>query len=70
MTSATKNIGTEIRERREVLRLSREGLAYKAGVAHKTIERIESGKVRPRRATLTVIESALASTEADLAGAV
>lgn len=60
MTTANKQeIGQAIRERREALGLSREGLAYKAGIAHKTVERIEAGLVRPRRATLTVIEQAL-----------
>lgn len=60
MTNATpKQIGKDLRERREALGLSREGLAYKAGVSHKTLERIEAGMVMPRRATLTVIEQAL-----------
>jgi transcriptional regulator with XRE-family HTH domain len=60
MTPATEtHIGTQIREKREALNLSREGLAYRAGVAHKTIERIEAGKSQPRRATLAMIEAAL-----------
>jgi ribosome-binding protein aMBF1 (putative translation factor) len=64
VTPATKtDIGQRIRQEREALGLSREGLAYKAGVAAKTIERIEAGKVMPRRATLTVIETALAGCE-------
>lgn len=54
------NAGEEIREAREAVGLSREGLAYKAGVALRTIERIESGEVSPRRATLVVIRQALA----------
>lgn len=64
MADASKSTGARIRDRREVLGLSREGLAYKAGVAHKTIERIEAGKAEPRRATLAVIEAALEAVEA------
>lgn len=60
MTSARDiSIGKRIQARREALGLSREGLAYKAGIAHKTVERIEAGQSIPRRATLAVIEQAL-----------
>lgn len=52
-------IGADIQKRREALALSREGLAYKAGVSLSTIERLEAGKHAPRRATLAVIEAAL-----------
>lgn len=62
-------LGNELRERREVLSLSRLGLAYKAGVDPRTIERIESGQVSPRRATLAVIEGVLSKAEAELAEA-
>lgn len=55
--------GIEIRERREAIGLSREGLAYKSGVSLKTIERIERGDVEPRRATAAVIDSALVKQE-------
>lgn len=51
--------GEGIKERRQALGLSREGLAYKARVSLKTIERIERGENAPRRATLAVIEQAL-----------
>jgi predicted transcriptional regulator len=54
------NAGEEIREARKAIGLSKEGLAYKAGVALSTIERIEAGKVTPRRATLSVIRAVLA----------
>lgn len=65
MTPATKiEIGQRIRQEREALGWSREDLASKAGVAHKTIERIEGGGVQPRRATLRVIEDALSLEEA------
>lgn len=57
------HIGIQIRQRREALGLSREGLAYKAGVSHKTLERLEAGMVTPRRATLSVIEGALGPLE-------
>jgi predicted transcriptional regulator len=62
-----QTLGEEIRQRREALKLSREGLAYKAGVAHKTIERIEAGLVTPRRATLAMIEMALAAEQERMA---
>lgn len=52
---------TDIKTRREALDLSREGLAYLAGLSVRTIERIESGETEPRRATLTVIRMALDS---------
>jgi transcriptional regulator with XRE-family HTH domain len=44
---------------RNTIGLSREGLAFKAGVSFKTIERIERGEVVPRRATLKVIADVL-----------
>lgn len=53
--------GAEIKQSREAIGLSRIGLAYKAEVDLRTIERIEEGKVEPRRSTLAVIESALAA---------
>ena len=59
MDIATTKLGKSIRDRREELGLSREGLAYKAGLAFKTIERIENGQAKPRRATVKVIEDAL-----------
>lgn len=55
--------GKAIRERREAANLSRESLAYSAGVSLKTIERIEREEVEPRRATATVIYSALEAAE-------
>lgn len=61
MTPATDKPAPSLRDRREAVGLSREGLAYKAGLSVKTIERIEAGKSEPRRATLTVIETALAA---------
>lgn len=59
--------GERIREQREALGLSREGLAYKSGVAFKTIERIELGENEPRRATLAMIEQALEAEQAEAA---
>lgn len=56
--------GARIRQTREALGLSRIGLAYKAGVDLRTIERIEADAVVPRRATLAVIEQALAQEAA------
>jgi transcriptional regulator with XRE-family HTH domain len=44
---------------RRAIGLNREGLAFKAGVSFKTIERIERGETVPRRATLKVIADVL-----------
>jgi transcriptional regulator with XRE-family HTH domain len=46
--------------------LSREGLAFKAGVSLRTIERIEAGDVVPRRATAHVLADALGVETSDL----
>lgn len=62
---ANATSGPAIRRAREKAGLSREGLAYKAGLALRTVERIEAGDVQPRRATLTVIEQALAAADAE-----
>jgi predicted transcriptional regulator len=56
--------GGFIRESRERLELSREGLADKAGISLRTLERIEAGEVTARRSTLTVIANALELAEA------
>lgn len=55
--------GVSIQQRRLALGLSREGLAYKAGISLSALERLEAGKHEPRRATLAVIEAALAGDE-------
>lgn len=66
MTPASQtSVGQQIRNRREALGLSVEGLAYKSGVSYKTIERIEAGDNKPRRATQTVIDLALTALEGD-----
>lgn len=46
-------------ELREARNLSREGLADKAGVSLRTIERLEAGVGVPRRATVRVLADAL-----------
>jgi transcriptional regulator with XRE-family HTH domain len=49
-----------VQEVREAQGLSREGLASKAGLSLRTIERLESGEIkRPHRATVAVIATAL-----------
>jgi transcriptional regulator with XRE-family HTH domain len=54
--------GEEIKKIRTELGLSREGLAYKANISVRTVERIELGHTtEPNRATLAVIENALAA---------
>jgi predicted transcriptional regulator len=65
-------VSTEsIQQRREGLGLSREGLADRAQVTLRTIERIEAGEVTPQRSTLRVIDLALeaAAEEASTAEA-
>lgn len=65
MTPASDiSIGDQIRAAREASGLSIAGLAYKAGVSYKTIERLEAGGTTPRPATLKVIELALAEEAA------
>jgi len=57
--------GGEIKQKREALGLSREGLAYKAQLSVRTVERIERGHTpRPNQTTLARIKSALAAEEA------
>jgi predicted transcriptional regulator len=57
--SSVNPSGAELRKSREAVGLSRIGLAYKAEVDLRTIERIEADEVTPRRSTLVVIEGAL-----------
>lgn len=55
-----KPLSERIRDERKAQGLSPEGLAFKAGVSLKTVERIETGAItEPRRATLKVIVDAL-----------
>lgn len=58
-TSASQSAPELVRAAREAKRLSREGLAFKAGVSLKTIERIERGDTFPHRSTQQVIASVL-----------
>lgn len=51
---------------RQRIDLSREGLAFKAGVSFKTIERIETGRVIPHRLTQRAIAGVLNCDPADL----
>jgi transcriptional regulator with XRE-family HTH domain len=50
---------SNVRRVREELGISREGLADKAGVSVRTLERIEAGQTVPRRATIKVLADAL-----------
>ena len=60
MTPPTNiQIGKRIRRDREAAGLSREGLADRAKLSYKTVERIEAGASNPRRSTLHLIEVAL-----------
>lgn len=63
MTPPTPN---PIRAAREQAGLSREALAFKAGVSFKTLERLEAGARSPRRSTLKVIADVLGVEPASL----
>lgn len=52
-------MGDRIRAAREAAGLDPIGLAYKAGVDLRTIQRIEAGEVTPRRSTVAVIDQAI-----------
>lgn len=65
-TASAETFGTEIRQRREALDLSKEDVASRAYISVKTIERLEAGG-SPRRATRQLIEQALAAFEEELA---
>jgi transcriptional regulator with XRE-family HTH domain len=58
-----------VRQAREGLGLSREGLAFKAGLSLRSVERIEAGDTNPHRATVRAIAAALECDPADLAPA-
>jgi transcriptional regulator with XRE-family HTH domain len=57
---------SNVRRVREDRGLSREGLADKAGVSMRTLERIELGQTVPRRATIKVLADALGVEPEDL----
>jgi transcriptional regulator with XRE-family HTH domain len=57
---------SNVRRVREDRGLSREGLADKAGVSMRTLERIELGQTVPRRATIKVLADALGVAPEDL----
>jgi transcriptional regulator with XRE-family HTH domain len=63
---ANANPSSPIQIAREEAGLSREGLAFKAGMSLRTIERIEAGQVQPHRATVRAIAEALDLTPAAL----
>jgi transcriptional regulator with XRE-family HTH domain len=60
------SLPSTLRAARERHGLSREGLAFKAGVSIKTIERAEFGVGIPRRATQKVIADVLGCEPDDL----
>ena len=66
MTGATIH---PVRAHREAIGLSVVGLAFKAGVTPRTIERIENGEVtKPQPATLAVLARVLKVKPEDLNG--
>lgn len=63
MNRQTSATAKKLQRDREAKDLSREGLAFLAGVSLRTIERIEAGDSTPRRATLAVIQKAIEDHE-------
>ncbi len=55
----TAPVGSGLREARCAAGLSIDQLAVRAGIGSATVERIEHGRVTPRRATLVVLALAL-----------
>lgn len=55
-----------VAQARAEIGLPREGLAFKAGVSVKTIERIEKGAVTPHRVTQAAIADVLGCQPSDL----
>jgi len=53
--------GAEIRRERLRLGMTQEALAHQAGVSWATVQKIETGKVKPHASTLKAIEAALIS---------
>lgn len=59
---------TDVKRRREVAGLSQMGLADRAGLSLRTVERIEDGTIKsPRPSTLRVIEWACEQAELEKA---
>lgn len=67
MNRQNGHVNSPIRLAREAASLSREGLADRAGVSLRTLERIEAGESTPRRATVAVIAQALGVEPEELA---
>lgn len=61
--------GKRLKQERERRGMTIEELAYRAGVSYRTIDRIEAGESEPRRATVAVIQQALANAEPEEIGA-
>jgi transcriptional regulator with XRE-family HTH domain len=55
-----------VRDRRIALGLTCARLAEKSGISDTTLWRIETGRVRPNRATIAVLAAALKCRPADL----
>lgn len=64
MNRHSETPGEAIRRQREGLGLSRMELAGRAEIHLSTIERIENGKVAPRRSTIKLLSDALGAEEA------
>lgn len=60
MTSLKSSLaGDALRQRRTRAGLTREQLAVRAGLATRTLQRIELGQARPHRATVAALLAAL-----------
>lgn len=62
------SIGKRIKQKRDSLGLSQEGLGDMAGITNVTLSRIESGKVNPTKETVTKLAAALGVSQAYLLG--
>lgn len=56
------SISTQIKKRREELKISQQELADKAGMPQSTIARIESGEMSPKASTLRIVADILGTT--------
>ena len=67
-TGVATGVGVEVRNRREVLGLSRAELAVKAGVSADSVAQVERGEVDAKTSTLLALAIALDTTPDALLG--
>jgi transcriptional regulator with XRE-family HTH domain len=61
-------VAERVRERRDVLGYSQEGLAQSAGIGAATVVRVEGGKFHPKAGTIAALARALRTSQAYLLG--